>query len=123
MKYLICFLITLSVSTIFLECKKSKAQGCGCDSPVTETYNSLIGNLEYNTYKKQYSILGGGNSIDGRVNIICDTSIPGLQPFLDSARIFSPTVIVSGQVRTFCLSDTISFMGEVRNISLTQISY
>jgi len=108
---------------MFLECKKSKAQGCGCDSPITETYTSLIGNLAYNTYTKQYSILGGGNSIEGRVNIICDTSIPGLQPFLDSARIFSPTVTVSGQVRTYCSSDTISYMGEVRNVSLTQISY
>ncbi len=123
MKYLICFVILLTISTSFLECKKSKSQSCGCNSPVIETYNSLIGDLEYNFYTKQYSINGGGNSIDGRVNIICDTSIPGLQPFLDSARIFNPTVTVSGQVREYCTPDTISFMGEVRNISITKISY
>jgi hypothetical protein len=123
MKYLLCFVIIFTVSTSFLECKKSKAQSCGCDSPIMETYNSVIGKLSYNAYLKQYFILGGGNSIDGRENYICDTSFPGLQPFLDSARIFSPTVTFSGQVRNFCFSDTLIYLTEVTNISITQISY
>ncbi len=123
MKYLIRFVIILIVPFIFLECKKSKASGCGCDSTVTETYNDVKGNLYYNDFLNQYYILGGGTSIDGRDNYICDTTIAGLQPFLDSARIFSPTVTVSGQVNKFCIPDTLIFLSEVTNISITKISY
>ncbi len=122
-KYLIHFVILLIVPSLFLECKKSEASGCGCDSPVTETYNVVKGNLYYNAYLKQYYILGGGTFIDGRDNYICDTTIAGLQPFLDSARIFSPTVTVSGQVRKFCMPDTLIFLSVVTNISITKISY
>lgn len=124
MDYLIYFVIILTVSSTFFECKKSNAsQSCGCDSPITGTYNSVTGKLEYDSYLKQYSILAGGTSIDGRENIICDTSISGLQTFLDSARIFSPTVIISGQLRNFCPSDTLIYIGERTNISITHISY
>jgi hypothetical protein len=123
MKYLICFVIILIISTSFFECKKFKSQSCGCDSPITETYNSVTGNLYYDAFLKQYYILGGGTSIDGRENYICDTSFPGLQPFLDSARIFGPTVTVSGQVRNFCFSDSLIYLNEIRNISITRISY
>ncbi len=123
MKYKTCFLIVIFVSASFLGCKKSKALGCGCDSPVTGTYESVTGTLEYDSYSKQYSILAGGMDIDGSTNIICDTTIPGLQSFLDSARILGPTVTFSAQIKNYCLSDTVIYIGERRNINITQISY
>jgi hypothetical protein len=53
--------------------------------------------LEYDSYLKQYSIFASGTDIDGRANIICDTTIPGLHPFLDSSRILSPRITFPGQ--------------------------
>jgi hypothetical protein len=59
--------------------------------------------LEYDPYLKQYSILAGGTNVDGRGNIICDTTIPGSQHFLDSARIFSGVVTFSAPAGTYLL--------------------
>jgi hypothetical protein len=122
MRYPIHFVIFLFISILFWECKKS-SQSCGCDSPVVDTYDSISGTLEYDPYLKQYSILAGGTNVDGRGNIICDTTVPGLQPFLDSARIFSAAVTFSAQIKIFCYSDTNIYIGERRNINITKISY
>lgn len=123
MKYLICFAVIFIISNSFLECKKSEARSCGCSSPVISSLNSAEGTLYYDSSLKQYDISAAGPGIDGTISVICDTSLSGLKPFLDSARIQSLRVTISGQIMKDCLSDTIIYIGDRNNINITQISY
>jgi hypothetical protein len=82
----------------------------------------LTGQLYFDPNSNQYSVFTGDVN-NNTTNIICDTSLTFLKPFLDSVKKNKADVIISGYQLNYCESDPTSPIGISVNIDITKITY
>jgi hypothetical protein len=112
-------LIPLVTST----CKK-KVPECGCNSPIVATLTTEPGALYFDTYAKQFVVVGGGlNGANNGMGVICNTESPAFSAILDSAKKATVHVTFSGFTRKYCESDTLIYPNQPYSLELSQLNY
>lgn len=125
MKKLITPLIfSIVIITILASsCHKSDStSNCGCNSKTIQTVNEWKGYLFFDSIQNKYEIQIGVPGLFSDY-FICDSTISQLHSIIDTNRMFRYYVLFSGDVKTFCVPDTIAgYIDNMNNIKLTGIT-
>lgn len=120
MPYLLLIIVLIINS---LSCHKSNInKDCGCNSQTIQTINEWKGYLFFDNTQKKYEVQIG--SPGGSANyFICDTTFPQLQSIIDTNRAITYNVIFSGNVKKFCVPDSIvAYISQMYDIELTNLT-